>query len=44
MPSERVGVVIGSGIGGMETLEEQMEVRRVKGPNRVSPFFYTNDD
>ncbi|MDD2432627.1 MAG: beta-ketoacyl-ACP synthase II [Clostridia bacterium] len=39
MPSERVGVVIGSGIGGMETLEEQMEVRRVKGPNRVSPFF-----
>ncbi|MDD2211871.1 MAG: beta-ketoacyl-ACP synthase II [Clostridia bacterium] len=36
---ERVGVVLGSGIGGMETLEEQMEVRRVKGANRVSPFF-----
>jgi 3-oxoacyl-[acyl-carrier-protein] synthase II len=36
---ERVGVVLGSGIGGMETLEEQMEVKRVKGPGRVSPFF-----
>ncbi len=36
---DRVGVVIGSGIGGMETLEEQMEVKRQKGPGRVSPFF-----
>ena len=43
MPSERVGVVIGSGIGGMETLEEQMEVRRVKGII-VLALFYTNDD
>ncbi|MGI6144803.1 MAG: beta-ketoacyl-ACP synthase II [Clostridia bacterium] len=37
--SDRVGVVLGSGIGGMATLEEQIEVRRVKGPGRVSPFF-----
>ena len=35
----RVGVVLGSGIGGMETLEDQIEVKRVKGSNRVSPFF-----
>jgi len=37
--SDKVGVVLGSGIGGMATLEEQIEVRRVKGPGRVSPFF-----
>ncbi|MGI6587649.1 MAG: beta-ketoacyl-ACP synthase II [Peptococcia bacterium] len=36
---DRVGVVLGSGIGGMETLEEQIDVCRTKGPNRVSPFF-----
>lgn len=35
---DRVGVVVGSGIGGMETLLEQIEVQRVKGPGRVSPF------
>ncbi|HHZ16482.1 MAG TPA: beta-ketoacyl-ACP synthase II [Peptococcaceae bacterium] len=35
---DRVGVVLGSGIGGMETLLEQIEVQRVKGPGRVSPF------
>lgn len=36
---DRMGVVLGSGIGGMATLEEQIEVKRVKGFNRVSPFF-----
>jgi len=36
---ERVGVVIGSGIGGMETFETQHAVLRDKGPGRVSPFF-----
>jgi 3-oxoacyl-[acyl-carrier-protein] synthase II len=36
---ERVGVVIGSGIGGMETFENQHAVLRDKGPGRVSPFF-----
>jgi len=35
----RVGVVIGSGIGGMETLEEQHTNLLQKGPRRVSPFF-----
>ena len=35
----RAGVVIGSGIGGMETFEEQHSTLRDKGPGRVSPFF-----
>ena len=34
----RVGVCIGSGIGGMRTLEEQCEILIQKGPSRVSPF------
>ena len=36
---ERIGVFIGSGIGGMETLHSQYETLFQKGPNRVSPFF-----
>ena len=36
---ERTGVVIGSGIGGMMTMEEQCSVYLQKGPDRVSPFF-----
>jgi len=36
---ERVGVLIGSGIGGTWTWETQHETLRQKGPNRVSPFF-----
>ncbi|HYM80267.1 MAG TPA: beta-ketoacyl-ACP synthase II [Candidatus Limnocylindria bacterium] len=39
MDRERVGVVIGSGIGGMETFEEQHRNLVEKGPGRVSPFF-----
>lgn len=35
----RFGVVFGSGIGGIATLEEQNQVLIEKGPNRVSPFF-----
>jgi 3-oxoacyl-[acyl-carrier-protein] synthase II len=34
----RAGVVIGSGIGGIETLEEQNKVLVTRGLNRVSPF------
>ncbi len=34
----RVGVLIGSGIGGLATLEEQIRILIEKGPNRVSPF------
>ncbi|MFB4210846.1 beta-ketoacyl-ACP synthase II [Shouchella sp. JSM 1781072] len=35
----RVGVWIGSGIGGMETYENQFRTLLEKGPRRVSPFF-----
>ncbi|MED3563065.1 beta-ketoacyl-ACP synthase II [Bacillus xiapuensis] len=37
--SHRVGVWIGSGIGGMETFEEQYEIFQKRGYRRVSPFF-----
>lgn len=37
--AERVGVWIGSGIGGMETFETQYEVFLNRGHRRVSPFF-----
>lgn len=36
---ERVGVYIGSGIGGLGTFEEQYRTLLEKGPKRVSPFF-----
>jgi 3-oxoacyl-[acyl-carrier-protein] synthase II len=36
---ERTGVVIGSGIGGMQTYEENCAAYVLKGPDRVSPFF-----
>ena len=35
---DRVGVIIGSGIGGMATYEEQVLVLAEKGPRKVSPF------
>jgi 3-oxoacyl-[acyl-carrier-protein] synthase II len=35
----RAGTVIGSGIGGIETLEKQLSILFEKGPSRVSPFF-----
>jgi 3-oxoacyl-[acyl-carrier-protein] synthase II len=34
----RIGVLIGSGIGGMETIVDQCRVLFEKGPQRVSPF------
>ncbi|HJV32302.1 MAG TPA: beta-ketoacyl-ACP synthase II, partial [Bacillales bacterium] len=37
--SDRVGVWIGSGIGGMETFEKQYEIFLERGYRRVSPFF-----
>jgi 3-oxoacyl-[acyl-carrier-protein] synthase II len=36
---DRTGVVIGSGIGGMQTYEENCKLFVTKGPDRVSPFF-----
>ena len=35
---EDVGVLIGSGIGGIETIEAQYQALTAKGPGRVSPF------
>ncbi len=35
----RVGVIIGSGIGGLATIEAEVEKYLTKGPKRVSPFF-----
>lgn len=34
----RIGTIFGTGIGGLRTLEGQVEVRVGKGPERVSPF------
>lgn len=35
----RIGVMVGSGIGGIQTLEEQARVLFERGVSRVSPFF-----
>ncbi len=35
----RIGSIVGSGIGGIQTFEEQTAIMLEKGPNRVSPFF-----
>ncbi len=35
----RVGVMVGSGIGGIETVQEQTRILWEKGVDRVSPFF-----
>ncbi|MBD3266972.1 beta-ketoacyl-ACP synthase II [bacterium] len=35
---DRVGVSIGSGIGGIQTIEQQKEVLDARGPRRISPF------
>ena len=35
---DRIGVIVGTGIGGIGTLLEQAEILREKGPDRVSPF------
>ncbi len=35
---EEIGVLVGSGIGGIQTIEEQLRVLDNKGPRRVSPF------
>jgi 3-oxoacyl-[acyl-carrier-protein] synthase II len=35
---ERIGVIVGSGIGGIQTLEKQSAVLQTQGRRRVSPF------
>ena len=36
---ERIGIIVGSGIGGIGSIEEQCIILKDKGPRRVSPFF-----
>jgi 3-oxoacyl-[acyl-carrier-protein] synthase II len=36
--SEQVGILIGSGVGGIRIMEEQQEILLTKGPDRCSPF------
>jgi 3-oxoacyl-[acyl-carrier-protein] synthase II len=36
---DRFGVIVGTGIGGMETFQENFTVMLERGPRRVSPFF-----
>jgi len=37
--AEQTGILMGSGLGGTNTLIEQIATCRIDGPNRVSPFF-----
>ena len=37
--SEQVGVIVGTGLGGLPTLEETHKVLLEKGPSRITPFF-----
>ena len=36
---DRVGVIVGSGIGGLKAFEEQHDVYRERGQSKISPFF-----
>jgi len=35
----RAGVLLGTGVGGIETIEQQSIVMQTKGPGRITPFF-----
>jgi 3-oxoacyl-[acyl-carrier-protein] synthase II len=37
--AERIGVMVGSGIGGLPMIEQTHEEYRTRGPRRISPFF-----
>jgi 3-oxoacyl-[acyl-carrier-protein] synthase II len=37
--AERIGVMVGSGIGGLPMIEQTHEEYRSRGPRRISPFF-----
>jgi 3-oxoacyl-[acyl-carrier-protein] synthase II len=37
--ADRVGVVVGAGLGGLTTIESYHKVLLEKGPSRISPFF-----
>ncbi len=37
--SDRVGVVVGTGLGGLPTIEKYHQVLMERGPDRITPFF-----
>ncbi len=37
--AERIGVMVGSGIGGLPMIEQTQDEYRARGPRRISPFF-----
>ncbi len=37
--SEEIGVIVGTGLGGLPTIEKYHQVLLEKGPNRITPFF-----
>jgi 3-oxoacyl-[acyl-carrier-protein] synthase II len=39
--ADDIGVIIGSGIGGIQSVEEQLHILFDRGPDRISPFFIT---
>jgi len=38
-PAERIGVYFGTGIGGMQTITDEIDKLRSRGPRKVSPYF-----
>ena len=36
---DRLGVIVGSGIGGLKSFEEQHDIYRERGASKISPFF-----
>jgi len=37
--AERTGVILGTGLGGVETLDTNISLNATRGPDRISPFF-----
>ena len=37
--NEKTGVIVGSGIGGLETIASTTEILNTKGARKISPFF-----
>ncbi len=40
----KIGVGVGSGVGGLPSIEKASLTLKEKGPKRVSPFFIPGDD
>lgn len=36
---DRIGIIMGSGIGGIQTIEDQTKILHESGPRKISPFF-----